>query len=89
MHHTNEMTAFQKSLAKIAGKRKEAMSQYKQLKKNATKLRELFGKRLIQARAKERKTTVEVQEKQLRQAFGQRALAKRVKRLTRKPQNTM
>ena len=89
MHLTNEMTAFRKPLQEIAAKRKEAMSRYKKLKKNATTLREQFGKKLIKARAKERNTTVEVQEKQLRQAFGQRALAKRVKRLTGKPRNTM
>jgi hypothetical protein len=89
MHLTDEMTAFQKTLPEIIAKRRESMSLYKKLKKKATTLREQFGKKLVKARAKERKTTVEVQEKQLRQAFGQRALAKRVKRLTGKPRNTM
>ena len=89
MKLTNVMTAFRKSTKEIGIKRKEAMSQYNKLKKNATKLREHFGKQLIKARAKERKTTVEVQEQQLRHSFGQRALAKRVKRLTGKPRNTM
>jgi hypothetical protein len=89
MHLTDEMTAFHKTLPEIIAKCKEAMSQYKNLKKKATTLREPFGKKLVKARAKECKTTVEVQEKQLRQAFGQRALVKRVKRLTGKPRNTM
>ena len=79
MHLTGISTAFNESLESILIKRKAAMSRYKGFKKNAHKLRETFGKKLIKARAKARNTTVEVQEKQLRQAFGQRALAQRVK----------
>ena len=82
MHLTGLMTAFSETPQSIKNNRRAAMSKYKGLKKNASKLRESFGKKLIKARAKERKTTVEVQEKQLRQAFGQRALAQRVKRIT-------
>ena len=89
MHLTGIMTAFRETLQSIPIKRKAAMSKYNGLKKNASKLRETFGKKLIKARAKERNTTVEVQEKQLRQAFGQRALAQRVKRLTGTPRATM
>ena len=89
MKLTDEMTAFSYSLPEIKQKRKEAMSKWKKLKKNAGTLRAQFGKKLIKARAKERKTTVAVQEKQLKQAFGQRSLAKRVKRITGEPRNTM
>jgi hypothetical protein len=52
-------------------------------------MREAFGNRLMQARAKAKNTTVEVQRKQLSQAFGQRALAQRVRRITGVPRNTM
>jgi hypothetical protein len=68
----------------ILVKRKNAMTKYRQLKKQASKERVQFGKRLIKARAKERGTTVAAQERQLRNAFGQRKLAQRVKRLTGK-----
>ncbi len=60
------------------------MSSYKKLKKKAQQERVLFGKRLIKARAKDRGTTVAAQETQLKNAFGQRQLAQRVKRLTGK-----
>jgi hypothetical protein len=89
MHLTGEMTAFNETLESIILKRKAAQSQYNKFKKEAGKLREQFGKRLIQARAKDKKTSIAVEEKKLRQAFGQRALAKRVKRLTGDPRNTM
>ncbi len=89
MKITDEMTAFRESIPSIENKLRAAKAKYKQLKKNATTLREQFGKKLIQARAKERKTTVEAQQKQLKQAFGQRALAQRVKRITGTPRNTM
>ena len=68
--------AFSETPQSIIAKRQAAMRAYKGLKKKAHKLCESFGKKLIKARAKEYKTTVEVQEKQLRQAFGQQALAK-------------
>ena len=89
MHLTGVRTAFQETPETITIKRRAAMSKYKGLKKNASKLRETFGKKLIKARAKDRNTTVEVQEKQLKQAFGQRAMAQRVKRLTGIPRATM
>jgi hypothetical protein len=89
MKITGEMTAFRESLSSIKNKQRQAMAAYKKLKKNADTLREQFGKKLIKARAKERKTTVEVQQKQLKQAFGQRALSQRVKRVTGDPRNTM
>jgi hypothetical protein len=84
MKLTNEMTAFQQSLPSIIANRKAAKTRHKKLKKKATQEREQFGKRLIQARAKERGTTAAVQERQLKNAFGQRKLAQRVKRLTGK-----
>jgi hypothetical protein len=84
MRVTSEMTAFQLSLPAIQAKRKAAMSAYKKVKKTASTERVNFGKRLMKARAKERNTTVAAQEKQLRNAFGQRKLAQRVKRLTGK-----
>jgi hypothetical protein len=84
MRLTGEMTAFQKTLQSITIHRKMAMSAYKKLKKQASKEREQFGKRLIKARATARGTTVAAQERQLRNAFGQRKLAQRVKRLTGK-----
>ena len=87
MHITGEMTAFRQPLQSIYGKRKEAMLSYKKLKKSANQERVLFGKRLIQARAKARNTTVKAQETQLKNAFGQRQLAQRVKRLTGKQRN--
>ena len=83
------MTAFKETSSTIEGKRKAAQTAYNKLKKNASKLRENFGKRLIKARALDKKTTVEVQAKLLKQAFGQRAMAKRVKRLTGSPRNTI
>ena len=89
MHLTGEMTAFNETSKTIETKRREAQSRYNKAKKEASTLREQFGKRLMIARAKDKKTTIEVEEKQLRQAFGQRALAKRVKRLTGNPRNTM
>jgi hypothetical protein len=89
MKLTNERTAFSVPEYEIATKRKAAMKHYKHLKKGHMKLREKFGKRLMQARAKELKTTYEAQEKLLKQAFGQRALAQRVKRITGTPRNTM
>jgi hypothetical protein len=60
------------------------MSEYKKLKKAATKEQVQFGKRLMQARAIERGTTFAAQERQLRNAFGQRKLAQQVKCLTGK-----
>ena len=89
MRLTGLMTAFRETPPTIVVKRKSAMAKYKKLKKEATQLRVQFGKRIIKARAQDRKTTEEVQEKQLKQAFGQRALARRVKRLTGEPRNTM
>jgi hypothetical protein len=82
MHLTDEMTAFRLSLDSIYKKRKAAMATYRKVKKNAKEERTKFGKRLIKARAKERNTTAAVHEKQLKNAFGQRKLAQRVKRLT-------
>ena len=89
MHLTGVPTAFSETPQSITVKRRAAMRKYRGLKKQAHKLRESFGKKLIKARAEEYKTTVEAQEKQLRQTFGQRALAKRVKRLTGAPRATM
>jgi hypothetical protein len=89
MRLTGVRTAFNETPESVILKRKEAQSQYNKSKKEAGKLREQFGKRLIQARAKDKKTSIEVEEKKLRQAFGQRALAKRVKRLTGDPRNTL
>ena len=71
MHLTGIMTAFNDTLPSVIIKRRAAMLKYNKLKKKAGTLREQFGKRLIQARAKDRKTTIAVQEKQLKQAFGQ------------------
>ena len=84
MRLTGTMTAFQETLHSIGIKRKQAMSAYKKMRKQASKEREQFGKRLIKARAKARNTTVAAQERQLKNAFGQRKLAQRVKRLTGK-----
>jgi hypothetical protein len=81
MQLTGERTGFQESLTSIHSKRKQAMSAYKKLKKEATSEQVKFGKRLIQSRAREQGTTIAVQERQLRNAFGQRKLAQRVKRL--------
>jgi hypothetical protein len=63
MRSTGEMTAFQKTPTEIRIKRKEALSRWKKLKKNADSLRAKFGKRLIKARAKARHTTVEAEKK--------------------------
>ena len=71
MHLTGVWTAFQETPESITIKQRAAMLKYKGLKKNASKLRKAFGKKLIKARAKDCNTTVEVQEKQLKQAFGQ------------------
>jgi len=76
MRLTRVMTAFHETPPTIVVKHKPVMTKYKKLKKEASQLRVQFGKRIIKARAKERKTTEEVQEKQLKQAFGQRALAR-------------
>jgi hypothetical protein len=84
MKLTGEMTGFQESIPAIVNKKKIAMSEYKKLKKSANKERVKFGQRLMQARATERGTTLAAQERQLRNAFGQRQLAQRVKRLTGK-----
>jgi hypothetical protein len=89
MRLTKEMTAFEIPLQDIPIRRKAAMANYKKLKKDATHLREKFGKRLMQARATAQITTYAAQEKMLKQAFGQRALAQRVKRITGTPRNTM
>jgi hypothetical protein len=89
MKLTKETTAFEVSATEIPAKRKAAMRSYKKLKKEAANLRKKIGKRLVKARAKSLGTTVAVQEKQLKQAFGQRALAQRVKRITSTPRNTM
>jgi hypothetical protein len=85
MRQTDEMKAFTYPLKVLISKRKVAMSSHKKLKKKADKERTLFGKRLIKARAKARKTTIAAQETQLKNAFGQRKLAQRVNRLTGKP----
>ncbi len=77
MYLTGEMTAWTLSLPTITLKRKTAMSYYNKLKKTATQERVKFGKKLIQARAIARNTTVAAQEKQLKNAFGQRQLAQR------------
>ena len=71
MKLTREMTAFSESIPTIEQKLRQAKVTYKQLKKNASILRKHFGRKLIQARAKARKTTVAAQEKQLKQSFGQ------------------
>jgi hypothetical protein len=44
MHVTGIMTAFREPLPSIVAKRKEAMSKYNKIKKNAAALRENFGK---------------------------------------------
>jgi hypothetical protein len=84
MRLTGNMTAFEHSISTILTRRKTAMSSYKALKKKPGQERILFGKHLIKARAKERNTTVEAQATQLKNAFSQRKLAQRVKRLTGK-----
>jgi hypothetical protein len=84
MRLTGNMTAFEHSIPTILMQRKTAMSSYKALKKKSDQERILFGKRLIKARAKERNTTVDAQTNQLKNAFSQRKLAQRVKRLTGK-----
>jgi hypothetical protein len=84
MHLTNEMTALSPPLRSIIVKRKAAMSNYKKLKKSSDQERVKFGRQLIKARAKAKHTTVAAQETQLKNAFGQRQLAQRVKRLSGK-----
>jgi hypothetical protein len=84
MKLTSIPTAFQAPLPQIIINRKTAMTQYKKLKKKSQEEREKFGKRLIKARAQARNTTVEAQAILLKNAFGQRKLAQRVKRLTGK-----
>ena len=84
MRLTGERTAFQESFQSIGDKRKKAMSEYKKMRKQASKEREQYRKRLIKARAKARGTTVAAQERELRNAYGQRKLAQRVKRITGK-----
>jgi hypothetical protein len=84
MHLTGNMSAFEQSIPTIITRQKTSMSSYKALKKKSGQERILFGKRLLKARAKERNTTVEAQATQLKNAFGQRKLAQRVKRLTGK-----
>jgi chemotaxis protein histidine kinase CheA len=79
MRLTGKMTAFQENVQSIGIKRKQAMSAYKKVKKQASKEREQLGKQLIKARAKARNTTVAAQERQLPNAFGQRKLAQHVK----------
>ena len=75
MKLTNEMRAFRIPLSSILVKRKTAMSNYKKLKKTSTQERVKFGKQLIKARAKAKHTTIAAQEKQRKNAFGQRQLA--------------
>jgi hypothetical protein len=84
MKVTGEQTGFQKSLTLILRKLKEPMTVYKKLKKTANTKQVNFGRSLVKARAKERSTTVAAQERQLKNAFGQRRLAQQVKRLTGK-----
>jgi hypothetical protein len=60
------------------------MSSYKALQKKSGQERILFGKRLLEARAKERNTTVEAQATQLKNTSGKRKLAQRAKQLTGK-----
>jgi hypothetical protein len=79
MRLTDEMTAFLESLPSIISKQKAAKMRHKKLKKIAQLERVQFGKRLIKACAKEQGTTVAAQERQLKNAFGQRKLAQRVK----------
>ena len=86
MHLTGKMKAWKLSIHLIGLKRNAAMSKYRQLKKKSKEERVHFGKRLIKACAKERNTTVAAQETQLKNAFGQRKLAQRVKCLTGKQQ---
>jgi hypothetical protein len=84
MKQTNEMEAFRIPLPLIIIKRKAAMLHYKKLKKTSSQEREKFGKQLIKARAKANNTTIAAQETQLKNAFRQRQLAQRVKRLSGK-----
>ena len=84
MRLTGNMSAFEHNITTIIQRRKSAMSSYKKLKKKSGEERILFGKRLLKARAQERNTTVEAQAIQLKNAFGQRKLAQRVKQLTGK-----
>jgi hypothetical protein len=79
MKLTDEMRAFRIPLSSILVKRKTAMSNYKKLKKTSTQERVKFGKQLIKAHAKAKNTTITAQEKQLKNAFGQRQLVQRVK----------
>jgi hypothetical protein len=44
MRLTGETTAFQESFQSIGDKRKKAMSEYKKMRKQASKEREQFGK---------------------------------------------
>ena len=84
MRLTGEKNGLRDSVISIKSKQKLAKSTYNKLKKQASKERIQFGKRLIKARAIAKKTTVEAQERQLRNAFGHRKLAHTVKRLTGK-----
>jgi hypothetical protein len=60
------------------------MAVYKKLKKIANNKWVSFGKQLIKARAKEQSSTLAAQERQLKNAFGQRKLTQQVNRLTGK-----
>ncbi len=84
MRLTGERRALRISMDAIKIKQKEANSLLKKTKKNADQERTNFGKRLIRARAKARNTSIEAEEKQLKNTFGQRKLAQRVRHLTGK-----
>ena len=89
MRLTGNMTAFEQSIPAIITGRKAAMSSYKALKKKSGQERIIFGKRLLKARAKECNTTVAAQTTQLKNAFGQRKLAQRVKLLDERTNASM
>jgi hypothetical protein len=73
------------SLPAILDTKKDAVRRYNKLKKRSEELRVDFHKTVAKVRALKYHTAIEVQEKLTHNAFGQKSLFARVKRLAGKP----
>jgi hypothetical protein len=89
MHLNREMTAFHLLIPSIRIKRKAAMSTYKRVKKQASKERITSLNASCKQEQREKNTTVVAQEKHLKNDFGQRTLAHRLKQLTGKQRGAL
>ena len=86
MHKTGEMEALKASKETAEHKLNEAYRVYRKAKKKATNWRNEFFDSLVEAKAKANGTTVDAEEKSMKQIGKQRRQARNVKRMRKKGQ---